>query len=278
MPARTQWLPIRPGADTALIDGVINYVMANNLYDAAYMRAYTVGAVPGRPEDQEVAASQGSHAGAKGKAGEDYVVATSRTGKIEGGQRPPRRRPRSSAPTRPAQLQAPTALQVLADAVAVFTPEYTSQLTDLPGRQITSSGPDLGRRANPLAVRAGFGLSHWYHGDLHMQGLLTLQALTGNIGVHGGGVTTFAGGLTTTAFDFAHFWAPDRQDLYTLLEPMQTLRRGGRRASRSRLRAAWFMIDNFAQQMSDRNKVDHRRCRTSSSASCRTTTCRPPPT
>ena len=36
------WLPIRPGADTALIDGVINYVLQRKLYDGEYIKAYTV--------------------------------------------------------------------------------------------------------------------------------------------------------------------------------------------------------------------------------------------
>ena len=58
-----------------------------------------------------------------------------------------------------------------------------------------SPSVELWGTSKPLAVRVGFGLSHWYHGDLHMQALLTLQAITGNIGVHGGGVTTFAGGV-----------------------------------------------------------------------------------
>ena len=35
--ASDQWLPVRPGADTALIDGIINYVLTNGLYDAAYV-------------------------------------------------------------------------------------------------------------------------------------------------------------------------------------------------------------------------------------------------
>ena len=59
--ASDQWLPVRPGADTALIDGIINYVMANNLYDADYIRRLHRRALPGRPQDQGVAAGQGSH-------------------------------------------------------------------------------------------------------------------------------------------------------------------------------------------------------------------------
>ncbi len=50
------WLPIRPGTDTALIDGVMNYILQHNLYDAAYLKAYTRRAVPRRLEDEEVPA------------------------------------------------------------------------------------------------------------------------------------------------------------------------------------------------------------------------------
>ena len=87
-----------------------------------------------------------------------------------------------------------------------------------------------------------------------MQALLTLQAMTGNIGVHGGGVTTFAGGLTTTAFDLPSWWAPTAPHMFTVLEPMEACDAmlDGKPYP---VRAAWFMVDNFAQQMSDRNKV-----------------------
>jgi anaerobic selenocysteine-containing dehydrogenase len=86
-----------------------------------------------------------------------------------------------------------------------------------------------------------------------MQALLTLQAITGNIGVHGGGVTTFAGGLTTTAFDLATWWAPNGRT-FPVLEPMNACD-AMLEGKPYPVRAAWFMVDNFAQQMSDRNKV-----------------------
>jgi molybdopterin-containing oxidoreductase family molybdopterin binding subunit len=110
--------------------------------------------------------------------------------------------------------------------------------------------------SKPLAVRVGFGLSHWYHGDLHMQAMLTLQAITGNIGVHGGGVTTFAGGIAATfaPFDLFDFWAPKGTSIYTLLEPMDFCD-AVEKGKPFPVKAAWFPIDNFAQQMSDRNRV-----------------------
>ena len=86
-----------------------------------------------------------------------------------------------------------------------------------------------------------------------MQAMLTLQALTGNIGVHGGGVTTFAGGLTTPAFDLPASGPPRHHHVHRH-RAHAGLRRHAT-ASRIPLRAAWFMVDNFAQQMSDRNQV-----------------------
>ncbi len=250
--ASDQWLPVRPGADTALIDGIINYVLGHDLYDADYIRAYTVGPYLVDPRTKGWLRAKEVIAGAKGKAGEDYVVVDEADGKLKAASDPTLKSPALLGTHTAGHLQARTALQALIDAVAPFTPEYTAQLTDLPVDQITSLAQTWGT-SKPLAVRVGFGLSHWYHGDLHMQGLLTLQAITGNIGVHGGGVTTFAGGITTTAFDFGHFWNPTGKP-YTVLEPMDFCD-AVEHDKPFPVRAAWFMIDNFAQQMSDRNRV-----------------------
>jgi anaerobic dimethyl sulfoxide reductase subunit A len=185
-----------------------------------------------------------------GLAGDDYVVA------LAGGKLAPAksaRRPQLLGTYAAGGLHAPTALQVLADAVAKYTPDYAASLTDIPATDIVALAKLWGT-THPVGIRAGFALSHWYYGDLTMQAMLTLQALTGNIGVHGGGVTTFAGGLTTLAFDLPGWWAPAGTTMFTVMEPMlacDAMLTGKPHP----LRAAWFMVDNYAQQMSDRNKV-----------------------
>jgi anaerobic dimethyl sulfoxide reductase subunit A len=243
-----EWVPIRPGADTALIDGIINYVIQNKLYDADYIRRYTVGPYLVDPRTKGWLRANKVIAGAK----DDYVVYDESDGKLKAASDPSLKTPAIFGSYSAGGVRARTALQALAEMAAKYTPEYTSQLTDVPAEQIIGLGKLWGS-SKPLAVRVGFGLSHWYHGDLHMQALLTLQAITGNIGIHGGGVTTFAGGITTTAFDFIHFWGPTGK-LYTLLEPMNFCD-AVEHDKPFPVRAAWFMIDNFAQQMSDRNRV-----------------------
>ena len=242
------WLPIRPGADTALIDGIINYVIANKLYDADYISKYTVGPYLIDPATKKWLRADAVIPGAK----KDYVVFDEAAGTIKAASDPTLQRPALFGTHPVAGLRAYTAMQALADMAAKYTPEYTEKLTDVPAAKIVDLAKTWGT-VKPVAVRVGFALSHWYHGDLNMQALLTLQAITGNIGVHGGGVTTFAGGLTTTAFDLGHWWNPTGKP-YTVLEPMNFYN-AAMKNDPYPVRAAWFMIDNFAQQMSDRNRV-----------------------
>ncbi|HTX67760.1 MAG TPA: molybdopterin-dependent oxidoreductase [Thermoleophilia bacterium] len=239
------WMPITPGTDVALIDAVINHVIATKAYDATYVAKYTVA-----PFLIDPATKKFLRSGDVGLGGDDYVVAgpngkTARAGSV--------RAPQLLGTYAVGGMQAPTAMQVLADAVAQYTPEYAASITDL-------SVDDIKRLAglwsgqHPVGIRLGFALSHWYRGDLTMQALLTLQALTGNIGVHGGGVTTFAGGLTTLAFDLPAWWAPEGTTMFTVMEPIDACD-AMLNDKPHPLRAAWFMVDNYAQQMSDRNKV-----------------------
>ena len=245
-----QWLPIRPGSDTALIDGLINYVMSNGLYDAEYISKYTVGPYLIDPKTNLWLRSKDV---IPGNSDNDYVVFDQDDNKLKAAGDKSLKTAALLGKFGPSQ--APTALQALADMASKYTLDYTSQLTDVPSAQIEKLAQTWAT-SKPVGVRAGFGLSHWYHGDLHMQALLTLQAITGNIGVHGGGVTTFGGGLTTAAFDFDRWWNPTRREdaPYDVLEPIDFCS-AVTNSDPYKVSAAWFVIDNFAQQMSDRNKV-----------------------
>jgi len=228
------WLPIRPGTDTALIDGIINYVIRKKLYDAAYVKAYTVGPFLVDPSTKKFL-----------RQGKSYLVVDAVDGQVKPVQQ-------AKDPELFAEHDgASSAMKLLADEMAQYTPQKVAAMTDLQPSQVLQLA-ELWTKNHPVGVRAGFALSHWYRGDLTMQALLTLQALTGNIGVHGGGVTTFAGGLTTTAFDLGNWWAPKGTEMFTVLEPMEAA--GAMLDDKPYpVRAAWFMVNNFAQQMSDRN-------------------------
>jgi molybdopterin-containing oxidoreductase family molybdopterin binding subunit len=218
------------------------------LHDADYLRQYTVAPYLVNPTTKKWLRAKDVIKGGKN----DYVVFDKADGVLKAAGDKTVKDPALLGTYTAAGMQCRTALQVLADTMARYTPEYTASVTDIPAEQVVALAKLWGG-TRPVAVRAGFGLSHWYRGDLTMQALLTLQAITGNIGVHGGGVTTFAGGLTTTAFDLPGWWAPNGK-MFSVLEPMDAC--GAMLEGKPfPVRAAWFMVDNFAQQMSDRNKV-----------------------
>jgi len=230
------WLAIRPGADTALIDGVMNYILQRKLYDKDYVEKYTVAPFLVDPHTKQFL-----------RAGHSYLVVDAADGQLKPIQHA--KKPDLYG----THDGAKSALTLLTEEMAPYTPEKVASMTDLEPAQVIALA-ELWTTHRPLAVRAGFALSHWYRGDLTMQALVTLQALMGNIGVHGGGITTFAGGLTTTAFDLANFWQPKGTELFTELEPMDACD-AMLEGKPYPVRAAWFMVDNYAQQMSDRNKV-----------------------
>ena len=174
--ASDAWLPIRPGSDTALIDGIMNYIFEHKLYDGAYIRSNTVGPYLVDPKTEEVAARQGRDPRCRRRLRRLRRVRQDRQG---------RRRPVAQVRRAPGDLQrrrreAGTALQALADMVAKYTPEHTEKLTDIPAAQVVSLAKTWGtvkplggpRRIRSVALvprgpaHAGASHSpshHWQH-------------------------------------------------------------------------------------------------------------------
>lgn len=241
------WVPILPGTDTALIDGMIRHVLEHGLYDAEYLRKYTVAPFLVRSDTKLFLREKDITPGGS----DQYVVMDANDGHLKTVNDPSLIKPQLWVSDAVASVPVRSALQVLRDTVAPYTPEYVARLTDVKPEVVPQLAA-LYAENSPAAIKCGFGLSHWYHGDLTYQAMLTLSTLCGNIGVHGGGVTTYSGALLTTAFNPHWMFPPGKQ--YTYLPPMA--------ASDAMLtgnpypvRAAWFVVDNFAQQMSDKNKV-----------------------
>ena len=240
------WLPIRPGTDAALADAIINYIIQQKLYDTAYLQQYTVAPYLVNPKTKKWLRTKDV-----GLGGDDYVVATA-GGKVAAAKGA--RKPQLLGTFAAGGFQAPTAMQVLADAVAKYTPEYTASLTDIPAADIVALAKLWGT-THPVGIRAGFALSHWYSrrphhaGDAdpagadrqHRRARRRRDHLRRR--AHDPGVRPArAGGL------------PPGTTLFTVMEPMQACD-AMLTGKPHPLRAAWFMVDNYAQQMSDRNKV-----------------------
>ena len=174
--ASDAWLPIRPGSDTALIDGIMNYIFEHKLYDGAYIRSNTVGPYLVDPKSKKWLRAKDVIPG----AADDYVVYDESDKTAKAASDPSLKSAALLGTYSVGGVNAGTALQALADMVAKYTPEHTEKLTDIPAAQVVEPRQDLGngqavggpRRIRSVALvprgpaHAGASHSpshHWQH-------------------------------------------------------------------------------------------------------------------
>jgi complex iron-sulfur molybdoenzyme family reductase subunit alpha len=70
--------------------------------------------------------------------------------------------------------------------------EWVAGWTGLPEHEIEAMARDLGTR-KPAMIIHGAGTNHWFHNDSINRAMILLVALTGNVGVNGGGFNHYVG-------------------------------------------------------------------------------------
>jgi molybdopterin-containing oxidoreductase family molybdopterin binding subunit len=243
-----EWFSIRHGTDGALALGMMNVIINGNLYNSQYVLNYTVGPFLVRQDtsmfirEKDLAGgsstkymvydSNSSSAVPYDKAG----IAPSLTGSFS-----------------PKGISCKTAFQLLTDLVNQYPPSEAERITGIAASDIENLAKEFTTRS-PAAIKAGFGgISHWYYGDLTYKAMITLSAICGYIGVHGGGVTTYNGALLDAAIDLPDWMNPDKK-AYTYLAPI-LFSDAALNGKPYPLKAAWFPIDNFVNQQGDTNRT-----------------------
>jgi anaerobic dimethyl sulfoxide reductase subunit A len=135
-----EWVPLRPGTDTALVAGLAYVMLTENLQDQAFLDKYCVGF-----DEQHM--PTGVPAGSSYKS---YVL--------------------GDGPDKTAK-----------------TPEWAAKLTGVPANKIIQLAREIAQ-AKPCAIFQGWGPQRSFIGDSSVRGPYLLAAITGNVGIHGGGV------------------------------------------------------------------------------------------
>ena len=209
---------IRPGTDAALALAMCRQVIEDGTWDPDFMRACTDAPLliradtgarlrwadlePGRTA--AAAAEAGIYVAWDEGRGDWAPVPIDRLGG-------PGRRARLEG-TRPARLRGGAVVDVrpgfdiVREELGRWTPDATEVVTGVPAEQIVKLARAFAA-AKPAAILMGGGSNHWYHGDLTGRAFALLAALTGNIGVSGGGFSVYVGQYKVRV-DTSPWWSP----------------------------------------------------------------------
>lgn len=100
-----------------------------------------------------------------------------------------------------------TAFQLLKEYLDIITPDYVKEETGVPWERVTRLAREMAA-TKPLHVIYGASNYQWYHGDLKGRALSLLPVLTGNIGLPGSGISTYAGQYRVR-MDVKDWWFPE---------------------------------------------------------------------
>lgn len=134
-----EWIPIRPGTDSALVAALVYEMVRQDLHDQAFLDKYCVGF----DEDHM---PEGIPAGNSYRS---YVMGDGPDGFAK-------------------------------------TPEWASKLTGIPAARIQALALEIAH-AKPCAILQGWGNQRQASGENSCRAICTLPAVTGNIGINGGG-------------------------------------------------------------------------------------------
>jgi anaerobic selenocysteine-containing dehydrogenase len=193
------WLQIRPGTDAALGLAMAREILAAELADLDFLRDYTDAPLLVRLDTGVRLRDSDLRAGGDATRFAIWDERTSRVVRI-GTDRlgMPAGTRAALAGTFRARLTDGSTVEV-APGFELVRRELDAWTLDR-GAEVTGIGADsIGRLAHayattkPAAILMGGGSNHWFHGDLTGRAMGLLAALTGNIGVSGGGFSVYVG-------------------------------------------------------------------------------------
>ncbi len=170
-----QWVPIRPATDAALAMAMIHVIIEEGLYDKDFVSRHTVAPFLVRGDSRLFLREGGAYRVWDSDLNRSSAVETAS-------------RPALFGSFLVDGITCKPAFQILAERAAFYTPERAEGITGVPADTIRELALEYGR-TKPAAIRMYYGMSRTLNSTLSSRAAITLGALTGNIGVSGGGTS-----------------------------------------------------------------------------------------
>ena len=191
------WISIKPGTDTVLALGMIKVILDEKLYDGPFALKRTNLPFLVNTKTGKLVREADVKAGGDAKAFQVWDKATNAPAKPDVATQPVLEGTFDIAGT-----QVKTVFLRLKERVAKYTPAKVEEMTGVPGQQAV----DLARlyaTTKPAMINSAMsGAQRTTNGTYLMASLIYLSALTGNMGVKGGGVNDTAGASVGTNQSF----------------------------------------------------------------------------
>lgn len=183
------WIPIRPGTDGALAMSMMYVIVKENLQNDDYIRKYTVGPFLVRSDNGKFVREKDL-----GGNSEDYVVwdSTSNNAVTPKSSSNPVLKGNYTLTLGGKSVTCKPSHQLLLESLEEFSPEKTSKITEVPAEDIRKLAL-MYAQTKPAAINVSQGIQRYYQGHLSVRAVITLGAITGNIGEKHAGVS-WAGG------------------------------------------------------------------------------------
>ena len=206
-------LRIRPGSDAALGLALCRQILEDGVADEGFVAAYTdamllVNVETGlRLRASEVFrhGSNTSFVAWDTTTGRPVAVGVDRLG-VPDGLAPALERAVEVPLVSGGKVGAIPGWALVRREVDRWTPERAAEITGVPADTIVKVARAFAE-AKPAAILMGGGANHWYHGDLTGRAFALLAALTGNIGISGGGFSVYVGQYKVRV-DTSPWWSP----------------------------------------------------------------------
>lgn len=170
-----QWIPIRPGTDTALALGMINVVVSEGLCDEAFLIKHTVGPFLVRSDNGLFMRGELSSGDSTGK----YMVWDTKTNTPQAYDTP-EAAPALRGSYRVDGIECKPAFQLLAELVEQYPLDKVSEITEIAPDVIRNLALDY-TTLGPVVSERGMSLNRTFYGDLTYRAITTLAAVTGNL-------------------------------------------------------------------------------------------------
>ncbi len=192
------WIPVKAGSDAALALAIISVIINETLFDEDYVAGHTNGPFLVRTDNGKFLRE--SDLFPEGDP-QNYIYwdMASRQPKAIGPRTYefPGSKPALFGTYKPHGVPCRPAFQLLANLANEHLPANVEEMTGVPAETVTKLAREYAT-AKPAAILIGFGLRYKNSGNAY-RAMNTLGAITGNIGVMGGG--TIMGGVTQGGFN-----------------------------------------------------------------------------